>query len=63
MRPWLESRVVAGPVTAAERQRVVSASLKPWLAPGTTYKRVWQAIGDEYGPWYTPGGEGGAADL
>jgi len=52
-----------GPVTAAERQRVVSASLKPWLAPGTTYKRVWQAIGDEYGPWYTPGGEGGAADL
>lgn len=36
-----------GPVTTPERQRIVAAALKPWLAPGTVYTRVWLALGAE----------------
>ena len=33
-----------GGATSAERQRVVSAVLKPWLAPGVLYKRMWNSL-------------------
>lgn len=39
-----------GNVTKPERQKVVTATLKPWLAPGTAYKRVWQDLAKEAVP-------------
>jgi hypothetical protein len=33
-----------GDMTSSERQRAVAAVLKPWLAPGTAYKRIWQGL-------------------
>ena len=33
-----------GNVTTPERKALVAATLKPWLAPGTAYKRVWQVL-------------------
>ena len=34
-----------GPVTTPEHKKVVSAVLKPWLAPGVLYKRHWLSVG------------------
>ena len=39
-----------GNVTKPERQRLVERALKPWLAPGTAYKRIWLALGAEEPP-------------
>ena len=36
-----------GNVTKPDRQRVVENALRPWLAPGTAYKRVWLALAAE----------------
>ena len=33
-----------GSVTSEERKRVAAAVLKPWLAPGVLYKRMWASI-------------------
>lgn len=33
-----------GHVTSNERKRVATAVLKPWLAPGVLYKRVYQSL-------------------
>ena len=34
-----------GNVTTSERKRAVENALRPWLAPGTAYRRLWQALG------------------
>ena len=33
-----------GKQTTDERRRVVAAVLKPWLAPGVLYKRIWSSL-------------------
>lgn len=38
-----------GPVTTADRKKVVVAVLKPWLAPGVLYKRHWLGVGRAQG--------------
>ena len=51
LRPLRQSATVAvtdydfGPVTTPDRQKVVAAVLKPWLAPGVLYKRQWLSVG------------------
>ena len=35
-----------GSVTTSERQHKVERTLRPWLAPGTLYKRVWLSLGE-----------------
>ena len=30
-----------------EKKRQVELHLKPWLAPGTPYKRVWMSLGED----------------
>ena len=35
-----------GGVTTPERQHKVERALRPWLAPGTLYKRVWLSLGE-----------------
>ena len=51
LRPLRQSATVAvidydfGAVTTPDRQKVVTAVLKPWLAPGVLYKRQWLSVG------------------
>ena len=50
LRPLRQSATVAvidydfGAVTTPDRQKVVTAVLKPWLAPGVLYKRMWNSL-------------------
>lgn len=36
-----------GDATSAERVALVERVLRPWLAPGTLYKRMWLSLGEE----------------
>ena len=37
-----------GNVCKEEKKRQVELHLKPWLAPGTPYKRVWMSLGEDH---------------
>ena len=43
-----------GPTTTEERERNVERALRPWLAPGTLYKRVWASLGSERAAAHVP---------
>ena len=46
-----------GPDTSPQRRRVVESCLRPWLAPGTSYRQAWSALEQKLGEG------GGAADA